>query len=335
MPTNYTPDPTIAQAPSAIPEPENYPTLAIPNAGEGATVSSISQFVKALGDHLAWLKKPRAKASSWAQAIMRFRNAGLHTRFAIDHLGLPGGHVIQKDILWERTLDSIGGTAAGTAFAAMPDFKYFGLDTGPGSSSASISFADFGQAALPCLALRSAATGGDFAAVCSALLGAFKDVNHWALDFMAAAGNGFDERDVVIGLGEYLGADPDATQDFIGFKRIDSINSNWHAVTRFGGLPGTVTDTGVAIATGSPFPTSWDRLRVEWHGATVADNGTRAVRFYVNGALVATHTTNLPIDKNFNIIVGDTHATGVANNVDFYVGPMRLRGNIFALDVHQ
>jgi len=85
---------------------------------------------------------------------------------------------------------------------------------------------------------------------------------------------------------------------------------NWLAVTRASSIE-TVTDTGVAPALGT-----WVNYRVD----VEADRS--AVRHYVNGALVATHTTNIPAaNVNLSQIISvnrvSTTGTSVALDVDF------------------
>lgn len=75
--------------------------------------------------------------------------------------------------------------------------------------------------------------------------------------------------------------------------------TNWYALTRNGSgaahaAPGssansTVTDTGVAISTaGAPL----QRMRIEFIGSAVT-GGSTTIKFYIDEALVATHTTDI------------------------------------------
>lgn len=68
----------------------------------------------------------------------------------------------------------------------------------------------------------------------------------------------------------------------VAFRALNGTDTNWQAVTTAGGGSLTVTDTGVAIGTG-------------WHDFEIFtdDQGTTWY-FYIDGSLVATHTTNLP-----------------------------------------
>ncbi len=64
-------------------------------------------------------------------------------------------------------------------------------------------------------------------------------------------------------------------------------------------------------------PTTMAILRIE------VDNGAGAVRFYINGALVATHTTNIPAAATrLGYHVGATLSAATATNV--YVDYLRV-----------
>lgn len=62
----------------------------------------------------------------------------------------------------------------------------------------------------------------------------------------------------------------------------NSASANWKTVT-INGLTRTFTDTGVAVSI-----SAWQKLRFEVNAAA------SEVKFYINGTLVATHTTNIP-----------------------------------------
>lgn len=69
----------------------------------------------------------------------------------------------------------------------------------------------------------------------------------------------------------------------MAFRRDTGVDANWKAVTDNGSGVPTVTDTAVAYVGTTSY-----RLRI------VCDAGGGTVRFYINGILVATHTTTLP-----------------------------------------
>lgn len=88
---------------------------------------------------------------------------------------------------------------------------------------------------------------------------------------------------VLSGLGNSAGPGANPS-DFIGFRYTDNENGgNWQAVTRNAGTS-TSTDTGVAATAADDF----HRYEVTANAA-----GTE-VKFYIDGTLVATNTTNIP-----------------------------------------
>jgi hypothetical protein len=332
MPTTYTPDPTVPQLPSPVPAPENYPLLQIPIATEGRTVSSIQQFVKALGDHIAWLKRPRAVDVLFPQQwIMAFRTLIGHKRFVVDHLGFPGGQLIAKDVVW------LNGPSAGVSgsgdqqITTMPEWRYRCLDTSPGTGN--VVFGVFqGTACTPMIQIQAAATNGDYTVLSSGPYGSFTANNHVAFDVLAGIQTGHASLEAVVGLGSYGGNDPTAgLPEFIGFVR--RAGTNWLCITRNAGTE-TATDSGVA-PTDPLVSLTLDRLRVEWSGENVADDVLRRVRFYVNGSLVQTHSTNLPLLGAARMVFGQQNVTGTPNSAVLYVGSARYRANIFPADVAQ
>lgn len=86
-----------------------------------------------------------------------------------------------------------------------------------------------------------------------------------------------------------------------------SNGGNWYAVTVSGGTE-TATDTGVAAST------TYARFRV-----SVLDvSGTLTARFYIDGTLEATHTTNIPTDANrfgFGAQAVRTGSSGIASRI--------------------
>src|SRR6187551_1467142 len=101
MSTTRAGDPTATQAPSAPPTPGAVPTQTLPADGDPLTAASVAQAFKVSADFIAWLMSPRAQAaagtgaSNWAEAIRLYKNARQQTRFAVDHLGFPGGKFVQ------------------------------------------------------------------------------------------------------------------------------------------------------------------------------------------------------------------------------------------------
>lgn len=68
------------------------------------------------------------------------------------------------------------------------------------------------------------------------------------------------------------------------YDRATYSDDNWRSVTRTSSDSGTTTDTGVSAST------SFQKL----YFIVDQNNSAARVRFYINGTLVATHTTNIP-----------------------------------------
>lgn len=152
MPTTYTGDPVGAATPDIAPEPETAVVVNIPIATEGRTVSSIDQFVKALANNVAWLKKPKAKLSAWVGWILAFRTAGGHKRTIIDHLGFLMG----RNVRWEEEWSRLGSASGTTPYAAAP---------GPIDSTASVFATVAAKMSLLSQDLGTASLGADLTAV--------------------------------------------------------------------------------------------------------------------------------------------------------------------------
>lgn len=101
--------------------------------------------------------------------------------------------------------------------------------------------------------------------------------------------------------------------DAIRFRYSDNLNSgNWTAETISAAAATTATDSGVAVAADT-----WYKLRIDINAA-----GT-SVTFYVNGVLVATHTTDITavlIAPRARMIksVGTTSRSGYVDYFKFY-----------------
>lgn len=130
MPTNYTPDPTATQAPAAAPDPDDFPLEVLPNSGEGCTAASIAQAFKVLGDYVAWLKKPRAAASAWAQPVRTYRNALLQPRGIVDHIGYNIGQVVEVDEDWLDVGKVLKNALANGAWAGRWNYSISGAAAG-------------------------------------------------------------------------------------------------------------------------------------------------------------------------------------------------------------
>lgn len=104
----------------------------------------------------------------------------------------------------------------------------------------------------------------------------------------------------IIGLyGSTIGADT-ATLPINGIYFAATTTPNWLAITRMNNVE-TMTDTGVATSS-----TTFQRMRIEVT--------TTSVNFFINGSMVASHTTNIP-SANLApaVVVADFAGNGTAN----------------------
>jgi hypothetical protein len=97
------------------------------------------------------------------------------------------------------------------------------------------------------------------------------------------------------------------TYDEGGIQNGTAASPNWQCVTTLSSTRTLTTTTTAVVAS------AWTKLRIEVNAA-----GT-SVTFYVNGTLVATHTTNIPTyvagnaARGFNVKQGILKATGLTN----------------------
>lgn len=323
MPTTYTGDQTQTQLPSDPPEGKNGIEVALPADGDLPNAATFEQAFKVLADFIDWLKRPRATASVWAKCIIAYRAAIGHRRFAVDHLGFPTGQVLVHDVTWRPASAGAAqkfGADPGSVYSAMPDWSYKSVNT-TGTGSATMGRSVFG----PAIALRCGDTLNDFVRLTMMPLGVLRADNHVVLEASGVVPieNSFTSY---IAVCDDPANDVGAATDLIGF-RITGANT-WRCVTRASGVE-TETDSLVTASIGSSRP---DRLRIEWSGETVADDATRAVRFYVNGALKATHTTNLPLGMGAGISISNLRNTAHVGGEYLIVGPMRFRMSLSEVD---
>lgn len=287
MATNYTGNQGSTQAPSGPPAPDANPIVSLAADGDPLNAASIAQGFKVAMDWLAWLTKPRAIASQWAQAIRIFRSAAGHQRFGVDHLGFPAGRITHWRENWQLTE---GATASGgvpvTAVSVATGWTYKSLALAGGSGLA-IGGASPGTAAgfLPWrrLQLSTADSAGDYSYAVKGPQGLFGADACFSMewDFVSDTLN---SREITMGFNNTLS--PTGTGPIAQFYNLGG-SGNWRCHTN-DGTALTDTDSGVAITA------SRTRFRVEYHGVNVDDAGVERVLFFIDGVLRATNTTNLP-----------------------------------------
>jgi hypothetical protein len=347
--TNYTGVATATQAPSGPPLPGGAPIVQIPSDGDSENAASVTQMVKVLADWITAGFSPRARVATltahWSEGVIRFASALLHTRFGIDHLGLPGGRIVHWNEDWSRGvaidaqsagpieiyggfgqvfLDKLGDVSdhlleAGSEAAwadAQPKVAAAGaaLLTALGDArtmeggcswrhriptlttgSAFVNYfpPDSGtiMPRFRYVGLGAGNTLGDYTILYRRSAASFHDDNHIALQWASQ----LEAANMGSKLAHMAGfAAENNAPNVYGFGSGTNYavfgltySGNLFARTASGGVE-TATDTGVAPST------NWTRFRIEFHGATVAEDATKTVRYFINDVQVAAHTTNIP-----------------------------------------
>ncbi len=139
----------------------------------------------------------------------------------------------------------------------------------------------------------------------------------WVLDFAvdATAMAGTPDYEFVCGLMHDTTWQDDSTEDLVRVRK-SSASANWIFQTRASGGGSTNTNTGVAAG-------GVQRFRIQAYGAS--DSGGARCELYIDGALVATNTTNLPAEAtSFGMqIAALFHNSDIlVANVDVFVSPI-------------
>jgi hypothetical protein len=322
VPTPYQGNELATQAPSPPPTPGVRPTANLPADGDPPNASTYIQGYKVAMDFLAWLMNPGAQASVWLEAIHRWRAANGQTRFAIDHLGFPAGQIVGWDQPWAMSVLKTAITGLPDDIEQAPGW-YYGAPILAGAGVSSLTSVSVGVLSYNHMELRVADTLGDYTYLeLPRALAKWSNDQHLVLEWlMGHVGTTITQYHAGMhgagapGLGNM--------EDLAEFRK--DPGGNWFAVTRADGAY-TTTDTGISANDA--------RFRIEWHGSTVADDATAAVRFYVNGVLKATHTTNLPrtsgLAHPFFAIV---NTVGGSQSNKLQIGPAKHRVSLYASDI--
>lgn len=310
MPSTYTPDPTATQAPASAPDPDDYPLESLPVSGDGATAASVAQPFKVLGDFIAWMKRPFAKASSWTQPIGRYQNARRQDRQYIDHMGFP----MIQGILWDQNWDSRApglnwpsiGVEAGNPWVALP---------GTGTVITTL------PTLFPTLKITpptGAATSSTIQRVGTCVL--IDDLGFTMKWTAALATVGANRTTMVMGVTDGLIAPPTWGA---WFSKANG-DTNWIANVS-GAAP---VNCGVP-----PVANTFSDFRIDILGINVSDDTVGRVVFYIDGNVVANiprtisaiPTTADPLTPVF----GATTTTTGGAAVPLFIGPVKGRHNTF------
>lgn len=325
MATTYVADPTAADTPSVAPDEDDVPSSLIPVDGDPPNAATWAQALKVTPDWVAWLKKPFAKASAWAQAVMKWQNALKQDRFLIDHAGFPGGRVRQITEWWRGAESQIGpGTVQFTSTNLI--WTTFVVSAGAGTGGFAVSGPDPATINERHLAVTLDTAGSDESLAISEALVAPGAANCIVAEWDVFLGAGVNQQRMATGLAKQLSHAFGDDSIFLGAVFfIQDGSAQWWCNIGDGTTLGTPFATSVALNTNTLF-----QLRIEWWGASVADDSAASLRFYINGALVKTYTAGLPAP---DVIGSDLCASVVTKRTAgstaraFAVSPMRITYN--------
>lgn len=204
--------------------------------------------------------------------------------------------------------DFFEGNGAFTDLESRRIWTYF-LPAGAGNGIAPLNAAGFTKGAIRLS--HGALSAGDFIGITSAnyrpsqmdgrLLMTLKEPNTDA------------DLDRVVGF--VSSVNTLAPTDGVYFRNEGTVDSNWHAITRAAGVE---TDTDTLIALGDTYKDLELRVR------------SGVVEFLIDGAIVATHTANVPSDVNKLLSLGvfddgvAAPASAAYQDIDF----VRVSGNV-------
>jgi hypothetical protein len=151
-----------------------------------------------------------------------------------------------------------------------------------------------------------------------------------ALEWVANVNNAGETATVDVRMGwcatdGLAGSDPFATAlEHLQFRK-RTTDTNWQAYSYNVTTGETFVDTGVAA-----LGVSFQRFRLEYRAANVSDDATEKALFLINGAVVATITTNLPPSGTvLKECFGTKRVTVGVSAVSMSVGPVVLGSNMF------
>lgn len=303
MATAYTGDRTAAESPGPVPGLDVSPQVVIPADGDAATAASVTQAMKASADFIDWITHHMETRDY--QSVVRFREnwlgyavsgmqpTGLARSWRVVSVATDADTQVvigASPLPGARVLPGTGSGHDAWLISAQVD------GAGPAVLAGTGAFFD---ASAPGLIARA-----EWEASLTAATG---DNTNWfqGMDDTSQTAKAFNNGDAGGGHATYAGF----------FK--GSGQTRWSCVTGDGSAYTTTAQTVSAIvAINVP-----QLLKIEYD-----TTGTPTVRFYIDGALVATHTTHLP-NTGLRLAFGG-HKTGadIANN-ELKVYPVSVRIN--------
>lgn len=316
MPTPYPGVETAAQAPSTRPRWKYKPIGALPIDTDPPNGATFEQAYKVCLDNLAWINDPLAILGDYADAIWAVQNARNQHRGGFDHRGFPAGR------FWSIDEDWIGLQTVNTGINPKGDIPRWTIYSNTVNGAIGCSAPDGAPFVSPTLSLNhNTGAMNDKVEV-------YATVPHlWPTDDTDTA-TSFDVR--------LFAANPADVASWVGIAdngsvRINSLltgawfakipgAANWRAYTG-DGAAAAFTDTLV------PSDTAIHHMRIEMTGANTSDDGTARVVFFIDGAVVANRTANLPFGAGaaLGFRAGSMVTTGAAGGQLTQIGPLRHR----------
>lgn len=327
--SNYVGDPTATETPSAAPGPGVSPTVYLPADQDGNTSANWYQALRVLADFIAYFflyffpSKPTTLSTlpQW-----RFHDAALNARFLVDHNGFPTGRL---NLMREEWLF----VQASTSTPANPLSSYPLWKTTISGTSAAFGGAGafgvslYGGRTANLQPLNAATGAKSFIATTNQLIDPSKTRVTWSLEWDAAP-DAVGANGTTIYIGMSSAQDPSAAASGFAWFKKASTDTNWQCQCGQGAPGGTVTNTDSGVV---PVPESsgngLQRFKIELHGSATV-YGAQRVMFYIDDALVATITTNIPTVTQYLAFGGITTATSGTMH-DISIGTITLDNNRF------
>ncbi len=343
MSTNYTGDPTATQAPAPTPGANEEPIAVLPADGDPVNAASVAQAFKVLADYVAYVNSyhifekrdnDAVTVGSTPLALVDLINAGGNRRGYFDHNGYFTPQLVE---LYEPWLFFLNETGDSSGQVTVPDWGRWQYSTTTNALiSTGLTSTSLGQMPVVSVSTDASASevGPDWSYIetVSPIFSTEEAVGSpgeplsvamcWCMKINAGGAN-----NVSILAGFHDDTDPD-TVPYNGITFVKaSANTTWHAVTASDSGLFDVDNTDTAVTATA---NTWVSCRIEYHGTQSPYSAPRTI-FYMNGQIVATHTTIAYMASGTSIrpyfAVLATGATGATRTLD--VGPVRVIYNPF------
>lgn len=263
-----------------------------------------------------WLGSPIAASLGLRAEIWAWRNARRQRRWGLNHLGFPGGWIVQWDENWDRTVAGTFGS----------DLAWSEVHAG-GTSAVSIVAPDSSLSPLfPHVSLlSSAATAGNQAymhrthPLC--MMSASTQISLSAPVLLTAPAGASNNALVIMGLVSL--ADTPNSVSFGTFLVKGQGDANW-----VGGSGESIGFTSIV----PPSASVWQRMEIQLSGSAVSDDATSRADFLIDGQYVGSVAS--PISNGNAIVPMFGMQTQTVGSIPtLHVGPVRYRQGMFSGDV--